>query len=369
MEALVNLDTWPWDKTRRVQNGAFVPIMLSAALVGAAPSAWAEYKSEFIPFPQVTFNSNDKDIPGLSRENTDLDIDFFYTADIGQARLLAEFFLTNEEREFERLVVGWAAGEDTRIWLGRYHTALGEWNHKYHHGVYLQPTIYRPGIIDFEDDGGVIPTHATGLAMETTLNSASHATHLILNVGLGPQLMPTHLQALDILHPDAGNHDFALTLAASRHSYARPADNLGLFLGFFRIPSSVPGIEQVEQHIIGGYFNRMLPRWHVSGSVFWVDINLEMSGDQKNSSLAYGYIQPEYPLNSKWTLYARVEATGRGDDNLYLRQIPAFVSQRALMGARYQFPKAQALKIEMATLEQYGTRFNQVALQWSAAIP
>lgn len=189
----MNLDTWPWDKTRRVQNGAFVPIMLSAALVGAAPSAWAEYKSEFIPFPQVTFNSNDKDIPSLNRENTDLDIDFFYTADIGQARLLAEFFLTDEEREFERLVVGWAAGEDTRIWLGRYHTALGEWNHKYHHGVYLQPTIYRPGIIDFEDDGGVIPTHATGLAMETTLNSASHATHLILNVGLGPQLMPTHL--------------------------------------------------------------------------------------------------------------------------------------------------------------------------------
>lgn len=165
-------------------------------------------------------------------------------------------------------------------------------------------------------------------------------------IGLGPELVPTHLQALDIIHPHTGKHDFLLTLAASRPSCAPSADKLGLFLGFFRIPSSVPGIEQVEQHIIGGYFNHMLPRWYVSASAFWMDINLELKGDQRNRALAYGYIHPEY-----------------------LQQIPAFVSQRALMGARYQFPKAQVLKIEMATLEQDGTRFNQVALQWSAAIP
>lgn len=344
-------------------------VATASALLSFTLPALAEYKSEFIPFPQVTYNSNDKNISEINRHNTDVGVDFLYTANVGQARVLAEYFVNHDERDMERLTVGWAASDDTRIWFGRYHTALGPWNHKYHHGAYLQPTIYRPGVIEFEDTGGVIPAHATGVTMGTLINSTSHTTHFTLDVGLGPELIPHTLRALDILNPAEGQHDLSMTLAVSRRSFTRMFDDQGLFIGLVRIPSSVPGISQVEQHIIGGYSNITFKRLTLTDSVLWVDVNLELADKQKNSSFGYAYIQPEYFLSSKWTAYGRVESTVRGGENLYLQQIPAYIRQRSLIGARYQFSSAQAFKIELAALEQYGTHFNQIAVQWSAAIP
>lgn len=356
----------PW---RILGACAFPVLMVASGLLYSASSASAEYKSEFIPFPHATFNFNDKDVPSIEQHDSDIAVDFFYTAEIGPVRVLAEFFANADEREMERLAVGWTPSEDTRIWLGRYHTALGQWNRKYHHGVYLQTTIYRPSIIEFEDDGGVIPAHATGLTLGSMSNSFSYTTHYSLDVGLGPELVPGSLEALDILKPGVGEHSLSLTLAVSRHGVDRPADDNGLFVGFVRIPSSIPGIEQVEQHIVGGYTNYTLNRLHLTGSLIWVDVSVDLTGSQKNSSFGYGYVQPEYLLSNQWTLYARAEGTARAGDNLYLQQIPAYIRQRGLIGARYQFSKAQALKFEIASLEQYETRFNQAVVQWSAAIP
>ncbi|MFQ5479086.1 MAG: hypothetical protein ACE5E4_10765 [Candidatus Binatia bacterium] len=71
-------------------------------------------------------------------------------------RVLVEFFLDEAERELERAQVGIAFGP-TAAWIGRFHNPLGYWNTTYHHGTFLQPTIARPDIIQFEGDGECYP--------------------------------------------------------------------------------------------------------------------------------------------------------------------------------------------------------------------
>lgn len=64
--------------------------------------------------------------------------------------------------DLERIQVGWRKGRFF-VTAGRTHTELGYWNTAYHHGFWLQPTILRPRIIRFEDQGGRLPVHSVGI--------------------------------------------------------------------------------------------------------------------------------------------------------------------------------------------------------------
>lgn len=349
--------------------GLFV-VLAGMALFLIGSAAHAEYKGEFIPFPLVTLHFNDRDVAPLDQHGSTAAVDFFYSAEYGQARLLAEFFIDQEEREMERLAVGWVLTENTRLWLGRYHTALDQWNRKHHHGAYLQTTIYRPGIIEFEEEGGAIPAHATGISLQKTRHTASHMIYYTLDLGLGPELTPGHLSALDILKPGRGDHQLLVTLALSHHAMETPFDDSGVFVGYVVIPSSINGIDQARLNILGAYSNYSQERWHVRGSLMRIGTDLDLSsGNQTDDAFFYAYLQPEYRQQADLSFYGRVEISEGAANNLYLQQIPAYIRQRGLIGARYQLSENQALKFELANLDQYGQRYSQATLQWSAALP
>src|SRR3569832_285134 len=103
----------------RTRHTAWIALSISvaAAFISAAP-AQAELKGEFIPFPEVTFHFDDKDIPALEQHGSEAAVDFFYTAELGQARLLAEFFVVLVVRVFVRLVVGWVSVVVLWVWFG-----------------------------------------------------------------------------------------------------------------------------------------------------------------------------------------------------------------------------------------------------------
>jgi hypothetical protein len=64
--------------------------------------------------------------------------------------------------DLERLHLRWT-WHGFWIEAGRSHTDLGYWNLAYHHGKWLQPTISRPRIVEFEDSGGLLPIHWIGV--------------------------------------------------------------------------------------------------------------------------------------------------------------------------------------------------------------
>lgn len=344
-----------------------VAIILTIPCLAAGASG---YEGEFIPFPEVTIHYNNKDVPNLKQHGSAPLVDFFYSAKHDRWRLLGEFLVSDDERDLERLLVGRVTASGSQLWLGRNHSDLDQWNRLFHRVTYLQTTIHRPGIIEFEDEGGILPAHITGLSMENSWSRGETDLDYRITLGLSPILKQQQLVPYDILKVNSDSHRLALTALVSDQSMGGSFKDSGLFLGHAIISSQGNSLSKIKQTVLGAYTNLGLEsNLLLRTSVFYVvdDVDL-LNGSYKNSSFAYAYLQPEYNFDSTWTLYGRVELNSGAKDDLYVQQIPAFVRQRALIGARYQMRSSQVLKFEIAELQQFGQRFQAVEMQWSAAI-
>ncbi len=96
-------------------------------------------------------------------------LELFATHTIDRVTFLTEimFEVSHETNAFavdiERVEIGYQITSWLRVRAGRFHTALGYYNDAIHHGAYFMVPVYRPGIVDFEDSGGLIPAHSVGL--------------------------------------------------------------------------------------------------------------------------------------------------------------------------------------------------------------
>ena len=333
--------------------------------------AGSDYEGEFIPFPEVTIHYNDKDVPNLEQHGSSPLVDFFYTAKYNDWRVLTEFLVSSDERDLERLVIGQVGANGRQIWLGRNHSDLDQWNRLFHRETYLQTTIHRPGIIEFEDEGGVLPAHLTGLSMEDNGNLGERSFNYRLTIGLGPILKQQHLVPYDLLKLNQGSHNLAFTAIVSDQTAGDSFKDRGLFFGHAVIPSQGNSLSKIKQTVLGAYTNYSTSAnllWRASA--FYVYDNIRLAGGgNKNDSFVYAYLQPEYNLDAAWTFYGRAEANSRADKDLLVQQIPSFIKERILVGTRYQMENSQVIKVELARLRQYGQRFMAAEVQWSAALP
>lgn len=347
--------------------------LVFGALLTPAPavSAPAGLHSEFIPFPEVTLHFANKSVGDTEQNGAEARVDFLYSAKLNDWRFLTEIVVGDAERDIERLALGKISPSGTQLWLGRYHTAIGQWNHKFHHGMYLQTSIHRPSIIEFEDDGGAIPAHATGIRLGGQHEMNDRMIEYMLEFGLGPELgKEGMLEPFTFLNVSKGEHDLAVTAKLTSHAIDDPFDDSGVFAGYIRIPSDALSINEIQQTILGAYSNLTTDQVAWRGSLFFVRNNLDLGGgNSKGESFAYAYLQPEYNHNTLWIYYGRWEKSLGAKQDLYIQQIPSFVTERSLLGIRYQMSGSQALKFEASHMEQYGKRFMMGEAQWSAALP
>src|SRR5712691_10876946 len=88
--------------------------------------------------------------------------------------------------DVERLMISFAPKSYFRVEVGKQHTPFGYWNTAYHHGMVLQPTIERPTMFLFEDDGGPLPVHTTGLMVDGEDISPLHLGYdILIGNGIG----------------------------------------------------------------------------------------------------------------------------------------------------------------------------------------
>ena len=92
--------------------------------------------------------------------------------------------------DVERIIVTYAPRHYFRVAVGKHHTPIGYWNNAFHHGALLQPTIQRPQMVRFEDDGGVLPIHTTGVSVSGRDVSSLHLDYDVM-VGNGIGSTPT----------------------------------------------------------------------------------------------------------------------------------------------------------------------------------
>jgi hypothetical protein len=130
------------------------------------------------------------------------------------------FEFDDEKSEFvvdvERVIAQYTLSDHLRIDAGKVHTPLGYWNNAYHHGLVMQPTISRPQVVQFEDDGGPLPIHTVGLQLSGRDLSVAH---LGFDVLVGNPLGN---------RPSSDNRNDSPSLTAALHSQITPSLRVGV---------------------------------------------------------------------------------------------------------------------------------------------
>jgi hypothetical protein len=318
------------------------------------------------------FNRTDHEVDGSEASPS---VDALITSSIGQFRGLAEYLLTDDEHDLERFELGWAPDEDTMVWIGRYHRPYSYGNTLHHHGQYLQTTIERPALEEWEDDDGYLPAHATGLLMETHQTSETGSgLHVALAAGAGTVLDENGLKPFDVLHPESG-HDLGGDLRVAYLPDALGENSIGASVSYSKMEcksceSSAPPLSDLYLGTASGYVDWRLHQWHLLSTVIYARGELNHTdGSSSDQSFWSGYAQVEFAASDRWTAYVRQENRWGDRNSEYLTYFRDSISQASIAGIRFEFLRRQALTLELSREHSPADDFSKIAIQWSALVP
>lgn len=338
---------------------------IAVSAIGAQPCV-AQSQSEYLLFPFVQGSYLD----GLAEESLldeydyDFGLDLFAAIENRGFVFLGEALLTREEQDIERLQVGWRIGS-SKAWLGRFHNPIGYWNTQFHHGDYLQTSITRPAIVEYEDDNGIFPLHLAGLLVEGVREHDNRGLGYAFAVAVAPELAD-ELEPFDVLDPSSASGGLALAVNVYRQPLVYGPNQYGLFANFTEIPASERGIAEIRQVIAGGYWNWESEAWRLLGSTFYVRNELDQPSTSQSDDFVAGYLQAERQLNDEWTVFGRFEKTAASSNDIYLELFPAYARERLLAGLRLNLLDRHALKFEVSNNRGQDDRYWQFMLQWAA---
>jgi hypothetical protein len=124
------------------------------------------------------------------------DFDLLLTSRItDKASVLAEIVFGEEDAQkfgvdLERVLFKYDYTDHLRMSFGRYHTGIGYYNTAFHSGSWLQTTADRPLIMEFANDGGVLPTQAVGLSFTGSIPSGRLGLNYIAEYGSSDTIRP-----------------------------------------------------------------------------------------------------------------------------------------------------------------------------------
>ena len=354
---------------------------LIALCVAVLPAHAEETQHDFLLFPSVdTFDTFDESRDDVSDSFVRPSLNVLYSYNGAGVRVLGEYLWSSTEAELERLKLGWQAGDNTMWWFGRFHTTAKFWTSEYHHGQFMQTSITRPSVEEWEDESGPIPSHVTGVSVEHAIPfGEAHSWHVGASFGLAPKFVGDELHAFDMLDPES-DHGLSYNVRFAYQPDVFGDAQMGLLIGWNDInvdSESAPALaelDDIEQLTISVFAD-----WR------WGDLRVLANAIQFYNELSYttelvdddflaGYLQAEYELNDKWTVFGRVDTSSAEDRSPYLRLLPAFVAHRHMLGVRFDFMKQQSVTVEVADTSQQGEDFShdtfkEVRFQWSAVFP
>jgi hypothetical protein len=347
---------------RAILAGASAALCV-AVLAAARPACAGEFM--FMPTVAVVQGTGRTDDPTL--EKRQLFGDLFYSGDYDRLRLLGELQLERDGWDMERLQAGWRLTPNASLWLGRFHNPIGYWNIEHHHGHYMETSAERPRILEFEDEGGVLPIHLAGLLLSGLHPVGDASLQYDIGVASGPRVVDEGLEPVDVIREPRWNRLGVVTRIAWRPDAATD-DQFGAFAARTRMPVVGTETSVVEQDLWGFYFSRDFERLRLFGELFRIDHRTVGGQPVDWPSFWAGYLQAEYKVvPAKWTVFARHEALSSRLTASYADLFPSLPRRRDLGGVRWDILDNQALKLELIRDSLVtGETFNAFELQWSA---
>jgi hypothetical protein len=356
-------------------------LLAASLLLTSITSNADESRHDFLVFASIdTFNNFAVSNPDTEDSFVRPSLDFLYSYSGGRFRFLGEYLLSTHESELERLKIGWQAGDNTVLWLGRFHSTAKFWTSEYHHGQFLQTSITRPSIDEWEDESGPMPSHITGLSIEHQSQLASEsAIDFALSAGLAPKFIDEELVPFDMLDPES---DYGLAVNY-RMAYRRSVvsdSQVGFTIAWHDIDvvsesnPELTDLNDIQQTSVGVFADWRWEKWRLLGHAAYFANELNYSDETIDDQFASGYLQLEFEAAKNWIIFGRGDGSYGEDDSEYLDLLPAFIAHRLMLGVRWDFRQFQSLTAEVARTSAQGegvrhNSFNEVRFQWSGVFP
>lgn len=261
--------------------------------------------------------------------------------------------------DLERLQLGYTFSDALTVWAGRFHTPYGYWNTAFHHGTEIQTAVNRPRFVEFEDKGGILPSHAVGLLATGSIRAGEGRLQYDAYLANGNLITDN---ALDFnAFKDSNNNK----LVGGKLAYEFGGGLEGLILGAHALTQQVDRAAVVDPvdpsnnllftntkvNMYGVFAVLDRGNWEMV-SEYYRFRNKNLSGGTGTYSSWAGFSQLGYTFGQKWTPYLRVEKTAlHQSDNYFLGQESGRSYQRKALGLRYNLNQQAALKVEMNKTE------------------
>jgi hypothetical protein len=258
--------------------------------------------------------------------------------------------------DLERALLKYDYNDHLKMSFGRYHTGIGYYNTAFHSGKWLQTTADRPLVMEFANDGGLLPTQAVGISVTGLVPSGKLGLNYLLEYG-----------SSDTIRPELSGSGVTEDENNSNH----------INLGFFFRPVAVPGLQiggsfyhdkinqadagpsvRFGQTIVNGYvvyikhgFEFLNEGFLIRHSLEHSEVTFNMPAFYTQFSKRFGSIRPfaryQYANTNRDTMF----------DDVLLRHGPSF-------GVRYDLNENMALKAQLDhTLRKGQADLNGLQLQ------
>ena len=255
------------------------------------------------------------------------------------------------EMEAERSQVGYTVNDQLTLWAGRFHTPIGLWNTLYHHGANLQPSIFRPRFVDFEDRGGLVPTHTVGVWGSGKTNLDAGKLSYDIYVGNGPTVRERSLD-FNAFTDDNSGKLLGVNLGIAPRGALRGV-NIGVHAFGATADSRAASdtvLARTRLRMAGGYFSYDANGWEGLAEYYHF-ANFDLATSTPHTShIGYLHLGRSYGTLIPYLRYERASLDGA--DNFFATQRLGRSYSRALIGARYELDVNAALKVELSATKE-----------------
>lgn len=286
-------------------------------------------------------------------------LDFYLTPEIGErVKTLVELNFGvveggETEVDLERAQIGYTFSDALTLWLGRFHTPMGYWNMAYHHGAEIQTSVLRPRLLDFEDDGGLLPVHTTGLWATGAARLGTDRVVYHLYTGNGTRI---HNGQLDP-NPAGDDNGNKVLGAAFSWRFGGPLD--GWTAGANALTQTVNATTddaslaaRLRLRVFGAYAVYENNGWEAMAEGYAFR-NRDLSGAGSGHDSWGAYAQVGRTIADRWVPYVRLERASLDLADPYFATLAnGRFEGRQVLGLRYNAEARAALKLELSRTRQ-----------------
>ena len=226
-----------------------------------------------------------------------------------------------------------------------------------------------PAIEEFDEHGGILPSHLIGAQLEGALaGGGPDALRYELAFGKTGTLDEKGIESPGIVGP-ARRGKATASLRLAYYPTDGETDAAGIFLGRNRLLARDLSIQEVRQTVSGFFGNWEREKIRLFGAAYFLENELEERSGIGTGRFATGYLQAEYRMNTPWTLYARGEQSRGTKDDPYLALFDDFAERQMVAGARWDVARKQALKFEYGRPRIMNEYSRRLAAEWSMVLP